>query len=534
MLGVLCILYLLALLSGATLADSAFETLRIIENFTHGYALSINPDERVFSFSNPLWVLLNIPTVWLSQPYSYIGLNITGIACYIVAMFFLCATKTIQLKEQITLMVLMTFLGLPFGEMFFSGQEVMLSCALLSVFCWILLRQRASYRWLGFIASLLILNQWQAALIVAPVLCYLLVAHWRKISFFAACIAISPLFFWGVFSLVYYGFFLPNSYYAFENNPSLALRPGNISDIISHLFSTNFYISGLLVCSVWVLLHQLVKTISMTRSLADTEKWQVILLLLVLGTLCFLLFSLPDEDTVLDYRQLLPVFWISLLIMYHYFSSWILPFVKKYLLMILINGYGLLAVSMYVYDKNSPQDHSFIEKDSSRVEGFSFYALWPDSWLLVSPWVKEENVLHAPFSVEIVEKVGQREYMLGPQTLFIQSNAANDILLARLNPNSLAYGYQSPKTHPMPTSYIKARAYQDFRLLTPSRLADYYAPLRTIASSDELFAPERWRAILGMQLWWYDGLRADYQIDYENLSDPFYDGRYDPTKAEGL
>lgn len=533
-LGVLCILYLLSLLSSVTLADSAFETLRIIENFTHGYALSVNPDERVLSFSDPLWVLLNIPFVWLSQPYSYVGLTVTGAACYVIAMFFLCATKKTKPQEQITLMVLMTFLGLPFGAILFSGQEALLSCTLLCVSFWILLRQKVSYRWLGFIASLIILNQWQAALILAPVLCYLLVAHWRHISFSAACIAISPLFFWGVFSVIYYGFFLPNSYYAFESAPSLTLRPGNISDILSRLFSSNFYISGLLVCSVWVLCHQVLKTISIKRSLVGAGQRHYTLLLLVLGILCFLLFSLPHEDAVPDSRQLLPVLWVSLLIMYHCFSEWILPFIKKYWLLILINGYALFAVSLYVHNKSLYADASFIEQDSSHLKSFSFHPLWPDSWLLVTPWGKEENILHAPFAVEIVEKIGQREYMLGPQTLFIQGNAANDILLARLSPNSLAYGYQSPETRPIPTSYVKARAHQDFALLHPARLEAYYAPLRVIASSDELFTPERWHAILGMQLWWYDDLRADYQIDYENLSDPFYDVRYDPTQAEGL
>jgi arabinofuranosyltransferase len=49
----------LALVNTAWMSDDAYISFRVADNLLQGYGLRWNIDERVQTFTNPLWVLLN-------------------------------------------------------------------------------------------------------------------------------------------------------------------------------------------------------------------------------------------------------------------------------------------------------------------------------------------------------------------------------------------------------------------------------------------------------------------------------------------
>jgi len=54
----LLILFTVVLIRTAWLADDAYITFRTVDNFVNGYGLTWNTDERVETYSNPLWMFL--------------------------------------------------------------------------------------------------------------------------------------------------------------------------------------------------------------------------------------------------------------------------------------------------------------------------------------------------------------------------------------------------------------------------------------------------------------------------------------------
>ena len=50
--------YLSLIVKDAWVSDDAYITLRVVDNFTHGYGLTWNVDERVQVFTHPLWMFM--------------------------------------------------------------------------------------------------------------------------------------------------------------------------------------------------------------------------------------------------------------------------------------------------------------------------------------------------------------------------------------------------------------------------------------------------------------------------------------------
>src|SRR5262245_65273863 len=66
----------IAIIRTAWLSDDSFITFRTMDNIVHGYGPVWNVDERVQSFTHPLWLALFLPLYWLTRdPYSAIPLQ---------------------------------------------------------------------------------------------------------------------------------------------------------------------------------------------------------------------------------------------------------------------------------------------------------------------------------------------------------------------------------------------------------------------------------------------------------------------------
>lgn len=195
----------------AWMADDAFITLRTIDNFVHGYGLRWNIEERVQSFTHPLWLLLQIPIYFATRNAFATGLTLS-LACSGLTVW-LFATRFGSVAAGCAGLVVLAS-SRAFIDYSTSGLENPLTHLLLLLFALTLRvpREREDrYLRLSLIAGLAALNRLDTILLFLPSL----VLEVRSIRMRAALRALAlggaPPLLWMIFSTLYYGFPLPNT-----------------------------------------------------------------------------------------------------------------------------------------------------------------------------------------------------------------------------------------------------------------------------------------------------------------------------------
>jgi arabinofuranosyltransferase len=204
--------FLYVLANSAWVAEDAFITFRSVLNFVNGYGPVWNVGERVQVFTHPLWFLLLSFAKWMTGYLIY--------AALFLSMFFaLTSLVVLQLMSlgRWTGLMLLVILGTSraFVEYSSSGLENALAAFLLGLFCWITF-YRPRLWLLVLIAALLTLCRMDFVLLILPTLLYSCWQQRKTINqwLLGAILAALPLCLWLVFSLIYYGSFFPNTYYA--------------------------------------------------------------------------------------------------------------------------------------------------------------------------------------------------------------------------------------------------------------------------------------------------------------------------------
>ncbi len=207
--------FLTVLIRTAWVCDDAYISFRTVDNFVNGYGLRWNIDERVWSFTNPLWVLVFSAVYGITRE-AYFTSIFFSIALAIGAV----ALVARGLSRSVAMMAL-TFVIFIFSKAFVdystSGLENSLGHLLLAVFLLLFLKGEMSYRqlfWLALVGSLATLNRMDAVLLVAPPLFWAWwgLRGWRATR--TVLLGFTPLILWEIFAVIYYGFPLPNTYFA--------------------------------------------------------------------------------------------------------------------------------------------------------------------------------------------------------------------------------------------------------------------------------------------------------------------------------
>ena len=206
------VVFMLIVLRRAWMCDDAFISMRVVDNFVGGYGLTFNTDERVQGFTNPLWVLLvSLPHAIARQPYwSCVGTSlVVSLAGALILAYRVARDGAVAALALIALAFTQAFADFSTG-----GLENPLSHLLLIAFLAIYFVPdwRIRYaQWAWLLAGLMFVNRLDSGLLVVPALVHLWTKlRWRR-SLRLAMIGLSPIIAWELFSLVYYGFWLPNS-----------------------------------------------------------------------------------------------------------------------------------------------------------------------------------------------------------------------------------------------------------------------------------------------------------------------------------
>jgi arabinofuranosyltransferase len=207
-------LYLLIVIRRAWVGDDAYITFRTVDNFIHGYGLVWNVGERVQAYTHPLWMFLLTGVYALTRELHFTSLIVSTVIS-LTAVAFLATRLTRSLLAG-GFAVLTLTLSRAFVDYSTSGLENPLSHLLMVLFAFVYLSPAMRQRpfWLSFLTSLLLLTRLDLALLVLPALLLLLYQQHDQQALQQLIMGGGPLLAWEGFSLFYYGFPVPNTYYA--------------------------------------------------------------------------------------------------------------------------------------------------------------------------------------------------------------------------------------------------------------------------------------------------------------------------------
>ena len=206
-------------LRNSWVADDAYITLRTIDNLFQGCALGFNCVERVQAYTHPLWLLCLTVARFLTGELHYTTIAF-GVACTALAAYWLVFRVATNQLVGAGIVGLLT-LSRTFLDFSVCGLENPLTHLLLaltlSAYCSGAPAAKQLRR-VSWLAGLTMLNRLDAVLLVAPLVGHCVLRCVRSKTTIRAMgpalWGLAPLFVWELFSLLYYGFLVPNTAYA--------------------------------------------------------------------------------------------------------------------------------------------------------------------------------------------------------------------------------------------------------------------------------------------------------------------------------
>jgi arabinofuranosyltransferase len=228
---------LILILRSAWVTDDAYITLRTVDNFVRGHGLGWNAGERVQAYTHPLWMAL-LTIMYAITRQAFLGTIALGVMCTCGALLLLARLGPDPAHGLYAFGLLA--LSRAFVEFSTSGLENPLSHLLIAAFVLAYAVRGARLVTLSLLASLLALNRMDTLLVALPALAHVGLRELRDRGLLGTARALALGFFpflaWELFSLVYYGFLVPNTAYAKLNTgipSSEQLAQGGVYALVS-------------------------------------------------------------------------------------------------------------------------------------------------------------------------------------------------------------------------------------------------------------------------------------------------------------
>ncbi len=521
-------------LSHAWFTDDAYFSFRSIDNFVNGYGLTWNVIERVQAYTHPLWVLL-LSAFYFFTREIYVTTIFISLALTL-ALAWLLVFKVTKTRWQGLAAVFLLSLSTAFIDYSTSGLENPLSHLLLAIFLFTFLRKERSPRtlfWLALLAALGAVNRLDTILFYFPALVY---EWWQEKDKWSAAGTIAsgfiPLVLWEGFSLIYYGFPFPSTYYAKAQN-YVALGEEIWAGLNYFLFTLKFdpitwvVIVAALVTAVWQ---------RQARAIAAA-----------LGTVFYLAYILQIGGDFMGGRFLSATYLSAVIILLVYLFPK-LQLKKHWALIPAALLIGLLASSptYFLYAKgfrtarwngvvderrvyfgtnflriedlrafNVDSQYSMLNKIAFFVKSLGRGSLF--RWEAENDWIDLGRDLRAQAAAEGKLFLPQGAngftgYYAGPDVYIINALALTDGLLARVPPIYNANWRSGHFMRIIPTGYLEVEAGTQSLLDDPG-LDAYYQKIRLVTHGD-LFTTERWQAIWELNTKSFEELLPGYSVQF--------------------
>lgn len=198
----------------AWVADDAFITFRTADNFVHGYGLRWNTDERVQTYTHPLWMGVFTAAYAVTREPYYTALALNGLLT--VGTVVLVVWRVAATPWNALAFLAIVLSSKAFVDFSTSGLENALTHFLIALFLWrwwYARPGRSRALQLTLLATACCLNRLDLVLLVAPIV-GLELTRARRGDRWVFAAGVTPLVAWELFSIVYYGFLFPNTAYA--------------------------------------------------------------------------------------------------------------------------------------------------------------------------------------------------------------------------------------------------------------------------------------------------------------------------------
>jgi arabinofuranosyltransferase len=498
-------LFFVVLIRTAWVCDDAFITFRIVDNFVNGYGLRWNVDERVQAYTNPLWMFVLSGFYFFTREIYFTSIAVS-IFLSMVSVYLL-GFKIAKTHFSALVALIILIFSKAFVDFTASGLENPLTYLFIALFFMVYLKEDTHHTifLLAFIAALAMLTRLDNIILLIPTLVWVLWKNrsWKTVGLMAT--GFLPLFVWELFSLIYYGFLVPNTAYAKLN-----------IGIPSHeLWQRGFvYLQDSLSRDPITLL-----TIGVAFLLPFvTKQWK--LLPPVFGILLSLIYTVKIGGDFMTGRFLTASFFTAVITLSQY------PWCCYRTPLLSVLGLELLLLLGF-YSPNPP----LLSGKEYKMEGYPYPIIdergyyYPYSGLLWAlsgvqvpnhPWAIEgQSVWHGKSAVIIRPTIGLVGFYAGPELYIIDPFALSDPFLARL-PTKLQPWWQPAHIwRTIPKGYLES-VRQGKNVIADKNLAHLYDKV-SLVTRGELFNPDRWRAIWFLNFGNYQNLIAKSNAD---KSDP--------------
>jgi arabinofuranosyltransferase len=463
-------------LANAWLGDDAYITYRVVWNFLNGYGPVFNPPERVQAYTHPLWMLVMSGAYAITREFFFTGLMVSYAFAVAAVMRVARSSRSIA-GAGLALLLLLS--SKAFVDYTSSGLEYPLSYFLLAWFYVQFVRlddtallETRHLRVFGVLAGLAFVNRIDTALLYAGPLIWLALRSWRQRDRILALLVpfAVPVIGWLLFATLYYGFPLPNTYYAkvATGIPSALLYRQGLAYVLNSIGHDPITLG--IVAAVAALAFR--SSVAVRLSAASALAYVVYTVSVGGDFMSGRFFALPFLISVV---ALLPMLeprtmrWMAAgLVLYNI----LIPLVP--------------AKTTAAYDAGWPWRSQNGIKDERghyhRITNVLFFS--PFRQLPDHTWMREGlSFRNGPDKVTVQGSIGFYGLMAGPAKHIVDRNALSDPLLARLpvSPRLYFEFFAGHYFRDIPEGYLESIVSGQNQLTEPS-LHGYYERLRNVVS----------------------------------------------------
>ncbi|MBS1817816.1 MAG: hypothetical protein JSU08_07800 [Acidobacteria bacterium] len=490
----LLILFTYIFLANAWMGDDAYITYRVVWNFVHGHGLTFNPDERVQAYTHPLWMFVMSAAHFITREFFFTGTFVSwafDVATLVVLMRW---TRNIP---RAALLVVWLLTSKAFVDYTDSGLENPLSYLLIALFytqyldrTWGMAPDSKELRRLTVLGSLAFLNRPDAALLfVVPLGELVLLALRRRPrrAIAPVLVGIAPAVAWLAFATFYYGFPLPNTYYAKVANgiPKFLMYKQGFAYVLNSA-SHDPITLGTIALALLIA----VKPGGAARRAALSAAVYCVYTVSVGGDfMSGRFFALPFLIAAMTVVPTMATLGAPAALAGLVAYNVLMPIVP-------IKTTGKYDAAWAWRTQNGIKDERGHYHQGTNILFYSPFRQLPDF-----VWVNEgTSFRNGPEKVTVQGSIGFYGLYAGPEKFLVDRNALSDPLLARMpvSPRLYFEFFAGHYFRDLPEGYLES-VDQNRNLLTDPLLHDYYDRLRNVTRGP-LFSASRLRDILALNL----------------------------------
>jgi arabinofuranosyltransferase len=493
------------LVVNAWVVDDAYITFRTIDNFIHGHGLTWNIEERVQAYTHPLWMLLLTVVCSATSEFYYTNIVISlvvslcSIICIVVSFTDTFRSNLLNVCVYIALLIS----SKSYIDYTSSGLENSLSYLIASVFIMNLMNTKrfrnivhSKTDILAILASVAFICRPDTVIIYAPCVTYkfikLLNGRSLARSGFSIVYTTLPLIIWTVFSIVYYGYPLPNTAYAKD-------ICNGVTNYCKTMRGLEYAMNGMM----WDTLSHLSILMAMFISVTKRNIQAVMLMLGVFAYYAFIIINGASATHMSGRLFSVPVFVAITVIVYLLESKKVAVFLSVmssiYIIWSPVSSVKFGTAAYHPY----PQQESFLDtKYYVYREGAALLNWRPNVRLPNHVWFQYGiRTRERPEKVHIggaygSEAIGYLGFAAGPEKFIIDRLGLTDPLLSRLpaSTGESCKGWRSGHfRRDLPAGYVESVA-RATNVIRDEKIHKYYDVIRNITRGP-LFRMDRFRDI---------------------------------------